>query len=171
MSAIQDYNGRMIRTHCLLLVLLALFSLVGCNKTPAKPKDAVEAKLQELAGGDATNCGRLPVQADKELKTASDCATEAAQKKHPFYVGYDMPGMSVGVAGNSTGSLFTVEAQGEAGAQQLTSGACPAGLRVASSGRVTCFAPGSMGTMGVNPHGGMGMPAANPHGDSEPKKP
>ena len=118
----------MIRTYCLLL-LVALFLLAGCNKTPAKPKDAVEAKLQELAGGDATNCGRLPVQADKELKTASDCAIDAAQKRHPFYVGYDMPGMSVGVAGNSAGSLFSVEAQGEAGSQQVTSGACPAALR------------------------------------------
>ena len=160
----------MIRTYWLLLTVASVV-MAGCNKTPAKPKDAVEAKLQELAGGDATNCGRLPVQADKELKTASDCAMDAAQKKHPFYVGYDMPGMSVGVAGDSKGGLFTVEAQGEAGAQQLTSGTCPAALRVASSGRVTCFAPGSMGTMGVNPHGGMGMPAANPHGDSEPKKP
>ncbi len=51
---------------------------------------------------------------------------------------------------------------------------CPAELRVAQSGRVTCFAAGSMGmgSSGANPHGAV-PPAApgtpNPHGTMSPK--
>lgn len=166
------YNGRIMRTNSAVLLLAAMVALTGCNQTssaPAKPKDAVEQKLMESAGGGATNCGRLGVQADRELKTASDCAMQAAQAKKPFYVAYDMPGMTVGIAGNAQGQLFTVQAQGQTGAQALASGSCPAQLRVASSGRLTCFAPGDMGSMG-NPHGGMNMPPANPHASGEVKK-
>ena len=73
-----------------------------------------------------------------------------------------MPGMSVGVAGNVQGILFTVQSQGDGPSAALTSGACPSELRVASSGRVTCFAPGDMGSMGAG-HTAIppGMP--NPH--------
>jgi hypothetical protein len=133
----------------------------------AKSGDAVQQKLEELAGSGATNCGRLSSQADRDLKTASDCATQAVQKKHPFWVAYEMPGMSVGMAGNSAGKLFTAQAEGSAG---LSSGACPSQMRIAPSGRITCFAPGDMGSMGAG-HGGMnaappGM--ANPHGGAKP---
>lgn len=160
-----------------ILVLVITLCLSACSK-PAAPAPAnrpattsssapggVLQQVQEYAGSGATNCGDLDVHASQsELKTASDCALQASQGKHPFYVAYDMPGMSVGIAGNSDGKLFTVQAQGTGTTPILTSGACPAELRVASSGRVTCFAPGDVGSMSAS-HAGGSMPAgmANPH--------
>ena len=153
------------------VLALTLSCLIACNKssTPpastqssAKPPDAVEIKLQEYAGSSATDCGRLEVHApEAQSKSASDCAMQSNQGKHPFYVTYDMPGMTVGVAGNAEGKLFTVQAQGSP-SPSVTSGACPSELRVASSGRVTCYAPGDMGSLGAG-HTAIppGMP--NPH--------
>ncbi len=97
---------------------------------------------------------------------------DAAKAKHPFYVAYEMPGMTVGVAGNAEGNLFTVQAQGST---DVSSGACPSQLRVAPSGRVTCFAPGDMGSMGAGVHNSMSVPSGmmNPHtgtGTSAPPK-
>jgi len=160
-----------------LLVLAITCCLSACNKSnsptaatgssAAKPPDAVQQKLQEYSGGGATDCGRLDIHAaETELKTASDCSLQASQAKHPFYVAYDMPGMTVGMAGSSEGKLFTVQSQG--GGADLTGGACPSTLRVAASGRVTCFAPGDMGSMSGSHAAGSvppGMP--NPHGDGE----
>lgn len=160
-----------------LILVIFLFGLTACNKSSApaassnsssKSADAVELKLQEYAGGaSATDCGRLDVHASQDQsKTASDCALQASQGKHPFYVAYDMPGMTVGVAGNSDGKLFTVQAQGSP-SPSVTAGACPSQLRVASSGRVTCFAPGDMGGMGGSHAAGAVPPGmANPHGSS-----
>jgi hypothetical protein len=172
--------------------LIALCCLTACNKSAApaapanspaagssNPADAVQQKLAEHSGAGATDCGRLDVHAaEAQLKTTSECALQARQGKHPFYVAYDMPGMTVGVAGSAEGKLFTVQAQGEGASQSLTSGACPAELRVASSGRVTCFAPGDMGSM-AGSHGAGAMPpgmpnphaggTANPHAASPPK--
>ncbi|HLZ43657.1 MAG TPA: hypothetical protein VKQ11_22005 [Candidatus Sulfotelmatobacter sp.] len=161
-----------------LILVIFLGGLNACNKSSApaassrstspKSADAVELKLQEYAGGgSATDCGRLDVHASQDQsKTASDCALQASQGKHPFYVAYDMPGMTVGVAGNSDGKLFTVQAQGSP-SPSVTAGACPSQLRVASSGRVTCFAPGDMGGMGGSHAAGAVPPGmANPHGSS-----
>jgi len=159
-----------------LALLFTLGCLMGCSKTTspagpnpsssAKPTDAVQQKLQESSGSGATDCGRFDVHAaEPQLKTASDCALQAAQGKRAFYVAYDMPGMTVGVAGNSDGKLFVVQAQGTTGAQEVAAGPCPSQLRVASSGRVTCFAPGDMGSMSAS-HAAGAMPpgTANPHG-------
>ena len=162
---------------------IALCFLTACNRpanTPASSADAVSAspadpvrqKLLDLAGSSATDCGRLDVRATEDLlKSASVCAQMANQKKQPFFVAYDMPGMTVGMAGNAGGKLFTVQSQGEGSSAALTSGDCPSQLRVASSGRVTCFAPGDMGSMGAG-HTAMppGMP--NPHaaGGAKPSK-
>jgi len=154
----------------LSVVLIAACVLSGCKsstKTPATANtdDPVEKKLIELAGSGAANCGRLKSQAMGELGAASKCAVDSAQQKRPFYVAYDMPGMTVAVAGNSEGKLFTVQSQ--TGGAGLVSGSCPAELRVAPSGRVTCYAPGTfpMGA-GAGSHGTMTMPpamGANPH--------
>jgi hypothetical protein len=173
----------------LLLAIGALFFLV--SRKPAGPTastapapstagsslpsspDAVQLKLQEYSGAGATDCGRLNVRATADQsKTASDCAMQAGQSKHAFYVAYDMPGMSIGVAGNSAGKLYTVQSQGTGATAALTSGDCPSQLRVASSGRVTCFAPGDMGGMGSG-HMAGAVPAglANPHGAAAPKAP
>jgi len=98
---------------------------------------------------------------------------QASQGKHRFYVAYDMPGMAVGVAGNAEGKLFTVQSQGTGLSAVLTSGACPSQLRVAASGRVTCFAPGDMGSMGSG-HTAVTMPApgmSNPHSPAPNPKP
>lgn len=134
--------------------------VAGTNSTnSSKAPDAVQLKLQEHAGNSATNCGRLDVHANEALsKTAADCALQASKAKHPFFVAYDMPGMAVGVAGNAEGKLFTARSEGGA----VSSGDCPSELRLAASGRVTCFAPGDMGSMGGG-HTAIppGMP--NPH--------
>jgi len=171
---------RSLRAFLIAIVPLVALVFFSCTKSsgPAESlpstADAVQQKLQDFSGSGATDCGRLSVQATAEQsKTASDCALQASQSKHAFYVAYDMPGMTVGVAGNAKGELFTVQSQGTGSSPEVTSGDCPAQLRVASSGRVTCFAPGDMGSMsgshaagamppGIqNPHGGS---MANPHG-------
>ncbi len=127
--------------------------------------DAVAVKLSELAGSGATNCGRLKTQGSNEMDAASKCAIQAAQQKRSFYVAYDMPGMTVAVAGNADGKLYTLQSQ--AGGAGLVADTCPAELRVAPSGRVTCYAPGTfpMGP-GAGSHNSMTMPpamGANPH--------
>lgn len=169
----------------LLALILAAGCLVGCSKssspssttssTPsaasssAPANDAVQQKLQELAGSGAADCGRHDIKAQNpELNSASDCAQNAARNKKPFYVAYDMPGMTTAVAGNAEGKLFAVELQGSGTGAKLDSGPCPAALRVASSGRLTCFTPGSMSLNGNDPHASMGANpgAANPHAGS-----
>jgi len=159
----------------LIMLTIAAVCLSGCKKSTtasestAKSGDAVQQKLQELAGSGATDCGRLPSQAPEHMKSASDCAMQAAESKHPFYVAYDMPGLTAGVSGDAAGKLFFVQAEQPQNAQSgvkaaIQSEPCPSQLRVAQSGRVTCFAPG---TMGPGAHGGMPMPpmgAENPHG-------
>lgn len=161
-----------------LPVLMVLCCVVACNKTsapppssantmPSKSPDAVQQKLQEFAGSNAKDCGRLDVHATADQsKAASDCAMQGNQSKQPFYVAYDMPGMSVGVAGNADGKLFSVQSQGEGSAATVTSGDCPSQLRVAGSGRVTCFAPGDMGSMGG---GHMAIPPGMPNPHELPK--
>jgi hypothetical protein len=164
-------------------LLIVALSLVGCNQSPApsasspKSGDAVQQKLQALAGSGATDCGRLKSQTPEkpgQMESASACAMDAAKQKHAFYVVYELPGMIVALAGNSEGKLFSVQSQQPENAPagtvaELTTAPCPAELRIAQSGRVTCIAPGSFGgsSMGANPHGGMSMPpggAATPHG-------
>jgi hypothetical protein len=168
--------------RALVLGFIAALCSVGCNKKPApaaasKPDDSVQLKLKELAGSGATDCGRLDVRAaDQQLTGASTCATQAAASKKPFFIAYDMPGMVTGVAGSSDGKLFAVQLQGAGTGAQLASGPCPAELRVAHSGRVTCFIPGTMGltptatdphsgipmTQGTNSQGGTGIPRPFP---------
>jgi hypothetical protein len=160
--------------------MVAISCLSACTKTTApsaspnttsatKSPDALQKKLREYSGAPATDCGRLSVQASAEQsKTASDCAMQAGQSKHPFYVAYDMPGMAVGVAGNAEGKLFIVQSQGTGPSATLTSGDCPAQLRVASSGRVTCFAPGDMSSMGAG-HAAVPPGMSNPRGAPPPK--
>jgi len=152
-----------------LLPLALMLVLTACNKStapstssaatlPSMP-DAVQLKLQEYAGASATNCGRLDVHAaEAQSKGAADCAMQASQAKRPFYVAYDMPGMVIGVAGNGEGKLYT--ARSEAGG--VSGGACPSALRLAASGRVTCFAPGDMGSMGAG-HTAIPQGMPNPH--------
>jgi hypothetical protein len=167
-----------------VVLIVALCGLAGCNKSAGpvasagspssspKASDAVQQKLQEYSGGAATDCGRINVQAAADQsKTTADCAMQANQSKHPFYVAYDMPGLAVGIAGNGEGKLFVVQSQGTGSSAQLRSGDCPAQLRVASSGRVTCFAPGDMGSMGGGHSAGAVPPGmASPHasGSAQP---
>lgn len=156
-----------------MLWMILLSGLAACNKQSAPAPsagdsanpDPVQQKLQQYAGASPTNCGRIDIHATAEqAKTAGDCSLQASQSKHAFYVAYDMPGMTVGVAGNSDGKLFTVKSEGTDASANLTSGECPSQLRIASSGRVTCFAPGDMGSMGTG-HGAGAVPPgmSNPH--------
>jgi hypothetical protein len=156
------------------VLILIVCCMIACNKSSApsgstsaafssKPPDAVQQKLQDFAGSSATNCGRLDVKATgDQSKAASDCAMQASQGKHPFFVAYDMPGMAVGVAGNTDGKLHTVESQGEGPSAAVTEEDCPSQLRVAGSGRVTCFAPGDMGSIGGG-HTAIPPGLPNPH--------
>jgi hypothetical protein len=134
---------------------------------PGNPQtgDAVSQKVHDLAGSGATDCGHVKTQSPDETQKAGECAMQAAKEKHAFYVGYDMPGLSVGYARNSQGKMYSVQAEDSGGKPEARSTPCPGELRVAQSGRVTCMSPGSMGGSGANPHGGM-PPAtgANPHG-------
>ncbi len=175
-----------MQTRILAIALLVAAALLsGCNKknnsASAQSADPVQQKLQELAGNDAKNCGRVKSPSEGDTKSASDCAVQSAQSKKPFYVAYDMPGLTVAVAGAPDGKLYSVQSQTPAPAEgqnaqtagqtQVTATPCPSELRVASSGRVTCFPTGSFGvTPGASPHGGgMTMPPAgmtNPHGGS-----
>ena len=174
----------------LVVVLIAVSCLTGCSKSnssataggssPAvSADDPVQKRLQELAGGGAKNCGVFSSQAAGDLGPASKCAMDAANAKNPFYVEYQLPGMNVAVAGNSQGKLYSVQSQ--TGGAGLTSNDCPAELRVAPSGRVTCYSPGTfpMGA-GAGSHGGMSgmgmgssggaMPAGHPN-VQKPAKP
>jgi hypothetical protein len=162
--------------------LIAVCLLAGCSKSKpstasgnaaaAAPSsnDPVQNKLQELAGSGAKNCGHLKAQAPADLDAASKCALDASKTKAAFYVEYELPGMNVAVAGNSEGKLFAVQSQ--TGGAGLVSGDCPAELRVAPSGRVTCYAPGTfpMGA-GAGSHSNLSMPpamvAGNPHGGAD----
>ncbi len=175
-------NFGVILMILLVVLTVAVFFLiakksarpVASSSAASSPKpDAVQQKLQEYSGTGATDCGRLNVQATADQsKTAGDCAMQASQSKHPFYVAYDMPGMAVGVAGSADGKLFTVQSQGSGPSAALTSGDCPSQLRVASSGRVTCLAPGDMGSMGAGHTAGAISPGmANPHGAASAKPP
>jgi hypothetical protein len=175
-------NFGVILMILLVVLTVAVFFLtakksarpVASSSAASSPKpDAVQQKLQEYSGTGATDCGRLNVQATADQsKTAVDCAMQASQSKHPFYVAYDMPGMAVGVAGSADGRLFTVQSQGSDPSAALTSGDCPSQLRVASSGRVTCLAPGDMGSMGAGHTAGAIPPGmANPHGAASAKPP
>lgn len=166
---------RMLKTLSLLLVAACVFT--GCKSKPStassnsgaapSTNDPVQNKLYELAGNGAKNCGHLKAQTPADLDAASRCAVDASKAKAPFYVEYELPGMNVAVAGNSQGKLFAVQSQ--TGGAGLVSGDCPAELRVAPSGRVTCYAPGTfpMGA-GAGSHSNMSMPPAmgidSPHG-------
>lgn len=196
--------------HLVLITLLALITLACSQQPAAKPQsstpaaapsaaspapvvdplatraDVFQQKLREVAGSGATDCGRLQSAAADPAKSA-ECALAAAQSKRAFTVAYDLPGLTVGVAGNAEGKLFSLSRGGEPGSAQ-PSGAdvkvvpCPAALRVALSGRVTCFPSGAMSINssgasphagGANPHGGMPMPppgTPNPHAGAAPKK-
>lgn len=100
---------------------------------------------------------------------------DAAKAKNPFYVEYQLPGMNVAVAGDAQGKLYSVQSQ--AGGGGLRSGDCPAELRVAPSGRVTCYAPGTFpmgagaGSHSNMPGMGMGGAGALPPGHPNPAKP
>ena len=163
--------------NLLLLTLTLAVILSACSKSstqsptpnsapgtaPSKAPDAVQLKLQEYAGSSATNCGRLDIHApEAQSKGAADCALQASQGKKPFYVAYDMPGMVVGVAGNAEGKLFTARTEGGG----VSGGTCPSALRLAASGRVTCFAPGDMGSMGA---GHTAIPPGMPNLHALPK--
>ena len=165
----------------------ALLMLTACNNKPApgpqtaeqqgaqpvvsQPASAaqtavsaeVETKLRRAAGSNATDCGQVRSMDAAEVKKASDCAMAEAKSKKPFLVSYAMPGLTIGVAGNAEGKLFTAQSEIDNGHQtEAQVEPCPSELRIAQSGRVTCIKAGAVGTMpgSQNPHG------ANPHGST-----
>jgi hypothetical protein len=127
--------------------------------TSQSTSDPVQGELVKLAGKGATNCGVFTSSVPAELKGGSECAEKTFKTKAPFYIEYQMPGLTVGVAGNAQGKFYS--AQSASGGAGLTSGECPAELRVASSGRVTCYARAASPVRGadssVNPPGVAGV--------------
>jgi len=188
--------GATMRTTIICL-LLAVCGLAGCKSSnssassstsvasgaasaPANPGDPVEQKLIEIAGRGAKSCGVLKTQAVNEMDAAGKCALEAAKAKQPFYVEYQLPGMNVAVAGDAQGKLSSVQSQ--AGGAGMVSGDCPAEIRVAPSGRVTCYAPGTFpmgaGAGSHSPMPSMGggtpgskLPPGHPDPHASPKTP
>jgi hypothetical protein len=155
------------------------------STAPPSPNDAMTAQMKKLAGSGARDCGTVPAQ-DTAVQPASDCAMQANGANKPFFVRYQLPvpdaQMAIATVRSSDGKLYTVQYSSEgykAAAQggslsddkKISTMQCPdAPLRVAVSGRVTCFPQqqNAMGT-GGSPHGGsMGSPGANPHGDMPP---
>jgi hypothetical protein len=167
----------------LTITLIAGLSLVGCNKSKTasasggpssavSSDDPVQKRLQELAGNGAKNCGVISSQAAADVEPAGKCAVDSAKAKKPFYVEYQMPGMNVAVAGNEQGKLFSVQSQ--AGGAGLTTADCPAELRIAPSGRVTCAGAGShTGMSGMGSGSGSALPAGHPspHSSDQSKPP
>ena len=182
------------------LILMLTLVLAGCNKSPgtsatAAPagggsnaasgngsgEDPVEKKLMEIAGSGAANCGHLKSQAPAEMDAAGKCVMQDAQQKKPFFVAYELPGMTVAIAGNAEGKLFSLQTQASAPGG-LSTVPCPNELRIAPSGRATCYAPGTfpMGTdashggmmslpSGINPHKGSGdLPPGHPNPHQQP---
>jgi hypothetical protein len=155
----------------------------------ATSSDPVKQKVSDLAGSGAKDCGRLKTNDPAGLDSAASCVMDSSKGKKAFAVIYDMPGMSVAIAGNGEGKLFAVQAiqpeGGSSGAPQIGVTPCPAELRVAQSGRVTCFPQGSMGVppgaanphagsaSGSSPHSGMMPPPGtpNPHAGNMSTKP
>jgi hypothetical protein len=151
----------------------------------ASPNDEMTAQLKKVAGPDAKDCGTVAAKSG-DLQSASDCALQSNDAKKPFWVRYELPlpgaQMHIATARASDGKLYTMQ-YSSAGYKQAPEGAtissdkklltmpCPdAPLRVAGSGRVTCFAPQqNAGNINASPHGGgMAMPGANPHGAMPP---
>lgn len=149
------------------------------------PNDAVTAELRNIAGSNAKDCGTVSGQSG-DLESASACAMQSNQANSPFFVRYELPvpgtKMAIATARASDGKLYTLQ-YSDAGYKQAVPGStlsrdkkilsmpCTAELRVASSGRVTCFPPQqNAGNITSSPHGGgMAMPpGANPHGTMPP---
>jgi hypothetical protein len=150
-------------------------------QTGTSTPDAMTAELTKLAGTGATDCGRIGMSGD--VQTASQCAMQANTAKKPFYVRYDLPmpdaQMAIATVRTADGKLMSVQFDSKGWEKPLEGaklsadktvavGPCPApeNLRVASSGRVTCFPPTQM-PAGMSPHGGGAkMPPATgePHG-------
>lgn len=166
------------------LLMVALLPLIACNKSSApgssaaagNPNDPVEKKLLELAGSGASNCGHLKAQVVAEMDTAGKCVMQAAQQRKPFYVAYDLPGMTIGIAGNAEGKQYSLQTQPSA-TGGINAVPCPNELRIAPSGRATCYAPGTFPmSAGSDTHGGgfMQIPTmsgAPPAGTPNPHQP
>lgn len=185
-SVICSYNKAVMKRALVISAILCFVFVLACKKSnptsttsssaSSSSNDAVQQKLQELAGSGASDCGRVKSQEPSVVQPASDCAMKAAEGKQAFYVAYDLPGLTTAVAGNAQGNLFSIQAQtADTASPKIESTPCPSALRLAQSGRVTCYPAGSMGGMGTSgaasPHGGMGMPpatGANPHAGAVP---
>jgi hypothetical protein len=174
----------------------ATSSTASMRSGSPSPNDELTAQLRKVAGTDAKDCGTVPA-GGADMQAASDCAMQLNDAKKPFWVRYDLPlpkpQMAIATARAADGKLYTVQYSSD-GYKEASNGAtltadkkvmtiaCPdAPLRVAGSGRLTCFAPqqnagainasphgGGMAMPGTNPHGDMSMPGANPHGTMPP---
>ena len=151
------------------------------------PNDDMTGQLRKIAGSDAKDCGTVP-GGSADVQPASDCAMQSNGANKPFYVRYELPlpgtKMAIATVRNADGKLYTVQYSAD-GYKQAAAGAtlsddkkmmtmgCTDPLRIASSGRVTCFPPQqNAGSISASPHGGgMAMPpasGANPHGSMPP---
>lgn len=153
--------------------------------TQSSPNDEVTAQLQKIAGSNAKDCGTVPGQRG-DVQSASTCAMQSNQANTPFFVRYDLPvpgtKMAIATARAGDGKLYTLQ-YSDSGYKEAVTGStlsqdkkiltmpCTAELRLASSGRVTCFPPQQNAGNITSPHGGgMAMPphGTSPHGTMPP---
>jgi hypothetical protein len=144
------------------------------RRFPVRPDDPVQLKLKDSLAKTPADCGRLDVRAPNEkLASASNCATKAAQEKHPFTVGYDVPGMSTGIPETLKENCLLFSCRERA----LERNWRVARVRLSYASRKADAPRVSSGTMGLtptsaDPHGGIPMSPAggmNPQGGMIPQ--
>src|ERR1700691_2943596 len=88
----------------------AVAEVPGSTLAPDEPSassdDPVHKRLVELAGSSATNCGVFKSSVLAELHSGSQCAETACKTRAPFYIEYQMAGLTVAVAGNAQGKFL-----------------------------------------------------------------
>ena len=165
------YNRRIMKTHRPVLVMLALLvpRLPAANPAGQQYPQPRLRQRQSCSRTAQNDNRRRPAEAAgicrrrryglrtlrrarhrrNKSKGAGDCAIAGEARKIARSMSLmTCPGWRSEWQGMPEGKLFSVQSQGTDASAALTSGACPSELRLAASGRVACFAPGDMGSMG-----------------------
>jgi hypothetical protein len=113
------------------------------------PTDLLEARIRQLAGPSAVDCGRVAPRLDP--KQATDCALAANKAEKPFRVRYDMQGIDSFVAvafvrlpdGTVQGLSYDSDPAGGGGRahEVVSTSRCPVPVHLYATpnGHLTCF--------------------------------
>jgi hypothetical protein len=143
----------MTRQSILFLVAGSALALVATSPVSAQTNsaDLLERRMQQLAGQDAVDCGRVAPRA--EARPATDCALAANSSGKPFHVRYDMQGIDSYVAvgfvrlpdGGVEALSYDSDPMGGGGrAHEMVSvRKCPAPVHLYATpkGHLSCFPP------------------------------